>query len=216
MQACECVSRLASPIVNCRTFVQVDHETLVEKLQEVNEAQLKLVQPKLVKVLGNRSQAALGRVEREAARVQQSIDRLDAQRMPVKKRQYAFAKKEAVFADPDGSALGETNTGPLGHLRHQPSVLRHTLGRGYSMYDAGSGSSGPFSGLRRPAAMQATLAQIRLAKGESSFSEQDEHGEPNLSGGSLSSAQSSPWKAPQSPLSSTTASLDNTLPSAVK
>jgi hypothetical protein len=93
-----------------RENAQVDHETLVEKLKEVNEAQLKLVQPKLVVLLGNQSRAALSKLQREAERAQQSRDMLDAQQMPVKKREYAFAKKQkasfhmpaAAVPNPDG------------------------------------------------------------------------------------------------------------------
>lgn len=82
----------------------------MEKLKEVNEAQLKLVQPKLVVLLGNQSRAALSKLQREAERAQQSRDMLDAQQMPVKKREYAFAKKQkasfhmpaAAVPNPDG------------------------------------------------------------------------------------------------------------------
>jgi len=200
------VSSLASPLVNCRITVQVDHETLVEKLREVNEAQLKLVQPKLVKLLGARSQAALGRVEREAVRVQQSIDMLDAQRMPVKKRQYAFAKQRAAFADPvrSDSALSETASRTQSSAgTHAPTTVRqrtvrHTLGRGYSIYASSAAGS-----TRTLTPKQPSMDQIRQALGDFSF-EEDECG-----------AESSPSKAPQS-LSSTAASLDLTLPSAVK
>lgn len=52
---------------------QVDHEVLVEKLKAVNEAKLKLVQPKLIQMLYNQSESAMNKVKRESERAQQSI-----------------------------------------------------------------------------------------------------------------------------------------------
>ena len=69
---------------------QVDHEVLVTKLKEVNDAQLKLMQPKLVQVLFDRSTAAMIKVQREAERAQKSRSALKGHRLP--QRQYAFDK----------------------------------------------------------------------------------------------------------------------------
>lgn len=52
---------------------QVAHEVLVEKLKAVNEAKLKLVQPKLIQMLYNQSESAMNKVKRESERALQSI-----------------------------------------------------------------------------------------------------------------------------------------------
>ena len=117
--------RLHSPVSPRRDNAQVDHETLVEKLKEVNEAQLKLVQPKLVVLLGNQSRAALSKLQREAERAQQSRDMLDAQQMPVKKREYAFAKMQKdSFHMPVAAVPNPDGKGGTGHPEALQSALQ--------------------------------------------------------------------------------------------
>ena len=69
---------------------QVDHESLVAKLQEVNEEQLKNVQPKLLQLLQDRSSTAINKLQRQALRTQQGAQ---GQKLKFKaaKRRYAFA-----------------------------------------------------------------------------------------------------------------------------
>ena len=73
---------------------QVDHETLVQKLREVNEAQLRLMQPKLTQVLFEESEAAHNKLKRQDEKAQQGRDQMTPRKMPIPKRKYAFASVE--------------------------------------------------------------------------------------------------------------------------
>lgn len=74
---------------------QVDHETLVRKLKEVNEAQLLQMQPKLAQVLFEESEAARNKLTRQDEKAQQARDQMTPRKMPIPKRKYAFASLEA-------------------------------------------------------------------------------------------------------------------------
>lgn len=72
---------------------QLDHEVLVAKLQEVNESQLKNVEPKLLQLLQDRSHAAINKLQRQALRTQQGAQGQKLKLKPAK-RCYAFAPPE--------------------------------------------------------------------------------------------------------------------------
>ena len=98
---------------------QVDHDVLVAKLQEVNEARLKLLKPKLVEVLHDQSTSAINKVQLMAEKVQESRYALSGHRLPHTPRKYAFvAEAAALPADVDfvedaleqGAAQGLSST----------------------------------------------------------------------------------------------------------
>ena len=81
---------------------QVDHEVLIAKLQEVNEARLKLLKPKLVEVLHDQSTSAINKVQLMAEKVQESRFALSGHRLPHTPRSYAsVAEVAALPADVD-------------------------------------------------------------------------------------------------------------------
>ena len=123
---------------------QVEHEVLVAKLKEVNEEQLKLVQPKLVEVLYNQSKAAIKKLHLHTTKAEQSRDKLNPHRMAVAQRRYAFTAddKPSTATPPGGHALspptcarGRSPTSPQKQAEHVEQILlgQYGLGMGRKM-----------------------------------------------------------------------------------
>lgn len=123
---------------------QVEHEVLVAKLKEVNEEQLKLVQPKLVEVLYNQSKAAIKKLHLHTTKAEQSRDKLNPHRMAVAQRRYAFTAddKPPTATAPGGHtlspptrALGRSPTSLQKQAEHVEQILlgQYGLGMGRKM-----------------------------------------------------------------------------------